>query len=68
MGVMGGRVDMGKTLLRSKAMERMGSCADVAGKITGFYAFFRGFPRFYAQIRAVFTRFYAFLRVRPIFQ
>jgi hypothetical protein len=36
-------------------------------KITGFYAFFRGFPRFYAQIRAVFTRFYAFLRVRLIF-
>jgi len=29
------------------------------------YGFLRIFPRFYAQIRAVFTRFYAFLRVRP---
>jgi len=31
------------------------------------YAFFHDFPRFYAQNRAVFTRFYAFLRVGPIF-
>jgi hypothetical protein len=38
-----------------------------AGKITGFYAFFRGFPRFYALIRAVITRFYAFLRVGLFF-
>ena len=30
-----------------------------AEKITGFYAFFRDFPRFYAQIGAVFTRFLA---------
>ena len=34
-----------------------------AEKITDYYAFFHGFPRFYAQIRAVVTRFYAFLRV-----
>src|SRR5260370_25452145 len=39
-----------------------------AGKITGFYAMFHDFTHFYAQIRAVFTRFYAFLRVRPIFR
>ena len=32
------------------------------------YGFFRGFPRFYAQIRAVITRFYAFLRVRAFFR
>ena len=36
-------------------------------KSAGFYAFFRDFPRFSAQIRAVFTRFYAFLRVGPNF-
>jgi hypothetical protein len=41
--------------------------AEYLEKITGFYAFFHDFPRFYAQIRAVFTRFYAFLRVRLIF-
>ena len=35
-----------------------------AGKITDFYAFFREVSRFYAQIRAVVTRCYAFLRVR----
>src|SRR5882672_2808645 len=39
-----------------------------AGKIAGFYAFSHDFPQFYAQIRAVFTRFYAFLRVRLVFQ
>jgi hypothetical protein len=38
-----------------------------AEKITDFYAFFHGFPHFYAQNRAVITRFYAFLRVRPFF-
>jgi hypothetical protein len=38
-----------------------------AEKITDFYAFFRGFSRFYAQIRAVITRFYAFLRVGAFF-
>jgi hypothetical protein len=38
-----------------------------AGKFTDFYAFFRGFPQFYAQNRAVITQFYAFLRVRLIF-
>jgi len=37
------------------------------GKITGFCAFFRDFSRFYALIRAVITRFYAFLQGRPIF-
>src|SRR5882724_42301 len=36
-------------------------------KIAGFYALFRGFPRFYAQNRAVIPRFCAFLRVRPFF-
>jgi len=36
-----------------------------AGKITDFSAMFHDFPRFYAQIRAVVTRFYAFLRVGP---
>ena len=41
--------------------------ADLREKSYGFYAFFRGFPRFYAQIRAVFTRFYAFLRVGAFF-
>ena len=35
---------------------------------TDFYAMFHDFPRFSAQNRAVFTRFYAFLRVRLIFQ
>jgi hypothetical protein len=44
-----------------------GRARNYAEKITGFYAFFRGFPRFYAQIRAVFTRFYAFLRVGLFF-
>ena len=40
--------------------------------ITGFSMckslIFQKIPRFYAQIRPVFTRFYAFLRVRPIFR
>ncbi len=39
----------------------------LCGNVAGFYAFFRAFSQFYAQIKAVFTRFYAFLRVRPIF-
>ncbi len=38
--------------------------SDLRGKVADFYAFFHDFPHFYAQIRAVFTRFYAFLRVR----
>src|SRR5260370_38830506 len=42
--------------------------AKFCGKITDFYAVFHDFPHFYAQIRAVFTRFYAFLRRGPIFR
>jgi hypothetical protein len=37
-----------------------------AGKVTDFYAKLREVSRKFAQIRAVVTRFYAFLRVGPI--
>ena len=53
-----------RPLLRSKTMEGI---AKLCGKSAGFYAFFHEVSRFYAQIRAVFTRFYAFLRVGLIF-
>jgi hypothetical protein len=68
-----GRENHGDTVLRVKwRLEvlpdgQWGGVRNYAEKITAYYAFFRGFPRFYAQIRAVFTRFYAFLRVRPFF-
>ena len=39
-----------------------------AGKVTDFYALLREVSRKFAQIRAVFTRFYAFLRVATIFR
>jgi len=47
----------------------IGPCGgrNYAGKVADFYAFFREVSRKFAQIRAVVTRFYAFLRVRLFF-
>jgi hypothetical protein len=57
--------DVGRNPPSPKSHGAHGGCAELCGK---YYGFFRDFPRFYAQIRAVITRFYAFLRVRLIFR
>jgi hypothetical protein len=61
-----GKPEAGAAVQRRRATrETVRICAE---KITAFYAMFHDFPHFYAQIRAVFTRFYALLRVRLFFR
>jgi len=51
------------------APDESAAVSDVRAELSGKnYGFFRDVSRFYAQIRAVVTRFYAFLRVRLFFE